>query len=119
MTQSLKDSRPYLVFIGLSFLLLPFFTYAQTLGTILQNVSDILNTVIPILMILGTLVFLWGIITYITAAGDEEKLKSARTFIIWGLIGLFVMVSVWGLVQVLNNTFGVSATQGTPIGPVQ
>ena len=118
MTHILKDTRPLLWFIALSILLLPFLTYAQTLGTILQDISDILNTVIPILMILATLVFLWGIITYITAAGDEEKLKSARTFIIWGLVGLFVMVAVWGLVQVLLNTFGVG-TPGTPIGPVQ
>lgn len=118
MTQALKDSRPYVAFIGLSALVLPLFTYAQKVGTILQDISDILNTVIPILMILATLLFLWGIITYITASGDEEKLKGARTYIIWGLIGLFVMVSVWGLVQVLNNTFGISR-QGTPLGPQQ
>ncbi|PIR69564.1 MAG: hypothetical protein COU47_02305 [Candidatus Niyogibacteria bacterium CG10_big_fil_rev_8_21_14_0_10_46_36] len=118
MIQTLKDTRPLLWFAALAVLMLPFLAEAQTINTLLQDISDILNTVIPILMILATLIFLWGIITYITAAGDEEKLKSARTYIIWGLIGLFVMVAVWGLVQVLLNTFGVG-TPGTPLGPQQ
>lgn len=118
MIQTLKDTKPLLWFAALSVLLLPLLTYAQTVGTILEKISDILNITIPVLMILATLVFLWGIITYITASGDEEKLKGARMYIIWGLIGLFVMVAVWGLVQVLLNTFGVG-TPGTPIGPVQ
>lgn len=118
ITISKRDITPLLWFIALSVIFIPFFSHAQTINTILQDISEILNTVIPILMILATLLFLWGIIQYITAAGDEEKLKGARQFIIWGLIGLFVMVAVWGLVNVLLNTFGVS-TPGTPIGPQQ
>lgn len=99
-------------------LLLPFFAYAQEVSTILTEISSILNTVIPILMILATLIFLWGIIQYITAAGDEEKIKGAKWYIIWGLIALFVMVSVWGLVQVLTNTFDIGRPV-TPQGPRQ
>lgn len=94
----------------------PMFAFAATIGTILTDVQTILNTIIPILMILATVVFLWGVITYITAGGDEEKAKSGRTYIIWGLIGLFAMVAVWGLVRALVNTFGVGST-GVPGGP--
>ena len=42
---------------------------------------------------------------FILAAGSEEGRKEGRNIMIWGIIALFVIVSVWGLVQVLNNTF--------------
>src|SRR3989338_4077800 len=78
----------------------PIFSFAATVGTILTDIQTILNTVIPILMILATVVFLWGVINYI----------------IWGLLGLFAMVAVWGLDRALVNTFGVGST-GVPGGP--
>jgi hypothetical protein len=40
----------------------------------------------------------------------EEKRKAGKSFMIWGLIALFVMVSIWGLVGVLSNTFGINKT---------
>ncbi len=94
----------------------PLFAFAADAMSILQMTQDILNFIIPILMILATVVFLWGVITYITAGGDEEKASSGRTYIIWGLIGLFAMVAVWGVVRALVNTFGVGST-GVPGGP--
>lgn len=90
-----------------SALVLPFFAYAADVVSILQNLESILNRVIPILMIVATIVFLWGVIRYITAGGDEEKLADGRRFIIFGLIGLFVMIAVWGVVRALVAQFGV------------
>ncbi|MDP2669316.1 MAG: hypothetical protein Q8P07_05850 [bacterium] len=90
--------------------LAPAFAYAATIQGILGTVSAILSQIIPILMILATVVFLWGVITYITAGGDEEKAKAGRGYIIWGLIGLFAMVAIWGLVLALVSTFQVGNT---------
>jgi len=89
-------------------ILMPFVASAQTtVQGILGTINGILNIVIPILMVLATVVFLWGVILYIVAGGDEEKLARAKSFIIAGLIGLFVMIAIWGLVRVLVTTFGV------------
>lgn len=96
--------------------ILPMIAYAATVGTVLQNIKDILNTAIPILMILATVVFLWGVITYVTSQGDETKKKTGQSYIIFGLVGLFVMVAIWGLVLALVNTFSVGGT-GVPTGP--
>ena len=52
-------------------------------------------------------VFAWGMIQFIGNAGNEAARKKGKEFMTWGLVGLFVMVSVWGLVAVLGNTFGV------------
>ncbi|MBI2023395.1 hypothetical protein HYT01_02405 [Candidatus Giovannonibacteria bacterium] len=95
---------------------LPFLAFAQNVQSALQTVQTILNAIIPILMILATIVFLWGVIKYITAGGDEEALKTGRSYMIFGLIGLFVMVAVWGIVTLLVNTFGVGG-RTIPLGP--
>ena len=96
--------------------LTPMLAFAADLTSLLGVISNLLNLIIPILMILATVVFLWGVITYITAGGDEEKAKAGRGYIIWGLIGLFAMVAVWGLVLALVNTFQVGG-QGIPSSP--
>ena len=89
-------------------LLVPFFVYAATVGSILTALDGILKQIIPIIMILATVVFLWGVVMYVVAGGDEDKVKTAKQYIILGLIGLFIMVAVWGVVKALVNTFGVS-----------
>lgn len=92
-------------------LLLPMVAFAQqTIGGILGIISGYLTTIIPILMILATVVFLWGVIMYVVAGADEEKVDRAKGYIIAGLIGLFAMVAIWGLVRVLVSSFGVGGT---------
>jgi hypothetical protein len=53
------------------------------------------------------LAFLWGVIQYITAGADEEKRAGARNYMIYGIIGLFVLVSVWALVFWLGSILGL------------
>lgn len=64
------------------------------------------KSVWPLLIALSVIVFIWGVLKYISGADDETKRTEGRNFMIYGIIGLFVMVSVWGLVQVLQGTFG-------------
>lgn len=73
---------------------------------ILCRIGNILNAVIPVLIALGVVYFVWGVISYVIGA-DEEAKKKGRDKIIYGIIGLAVIVAVWGLVNVLVNTFGV------------
>ncbi len=92
--------------------LLPMLALAQydvgSLGDGFTAILDILNRyVIPLIIGIAVVVFLWGLIEYVTAGADEEKRKSARNHIIYGIIAIFVMISVWGLVNVLRGTFGL------------
>ncbi len=95
--------------------LLPALAFAQEATSILEKVQSILNLVVPIVMTLALLYFFWGLANYILGAGDEEKRKAGRDMMIWGVIALFVMASVWGLVEVLNNTFLGGRNFGPPI----
>ncbi|MBI5045840.1 MAG: hypothetical protein HZC14_02460 [Candidatus Niyogibacteria bacterium] len=82
----------------------------------LCQIINILNSAIPVLLTLATVVFLWGVIQFIYNADNEKKRKDGRAFIIYGLIGLFVIVSMWGLVGVLLSTFSITDTT-IPSGP--
>lgn len=77
-----------------------------TLAPVLCTIGNILNILVPILISLGVVYFIWGVITYVIAS-DEEAKKTGRNRIIYGIIGLAVIVSVWGLVRVLTQTFNV------------
>lgn len=54
--------------------------------------------------------FLWGVFQYVMAAGDEDAQKTGRAHIINGVIGIAVMVSVWGLVNFFTRSAGLSGT---------
>lgn len=75
--------------------------------SLLCKISQLLNSVIPVLIALGVVYFVWGVITYVIAS-DEEAKKTGRNRIIYGIIGLAVIVAMWGLVGILTNTFGLT-----------
>lgn len=69
----------------------------------------LIKAVIPFLFTLATVAFIWGVITYFLNPDNEEKRKKGKEYLLWGLIALFVMVSMWGLVALLTDTFGVKS----------
>lgn len=66
----------------------------------------LIQTVVPFLFGLAIVAFIWGIIQMVINPENEEKRKAGKQYMVWGIIGLFVMVSIWALVGVLSNTFG-------------
>jgi len=87
----------------------------STALSIVTDIQAILNVLLPVLMLVGVVVFLWGVIKYITSSGDEEARKSARGYIIYGLIGIFIMVALWGIIQVAAQTLGIGGQTGGTI----
>jgi len=67
----------------------------------------IVSAIIPLLFTLATAGFIWGVIRYFLNPESEEERKKGKSYMLWGLIALFVMISVWGLVNVFSNTFKV------------
>lgn len=94
----------------------PFFAFAQgSFENAIGTISAGLNTIIIFLFLVATVIFLWGVVRYISAGGDEEKTKEARQMIIWGIIFLAIMVAVWGFVNiVLDFVFGSEAPFDIP-----
>ncbi len=86
------------------------------LSDMICKLNDLLTMVIPLLIILAVIYFIWGVITYVVG-GDEEAKKEGRNRMIYGIIGLVVIISVWGLVRIVANTLGIGTTQETIIYP--
>ncbi|MCH7597831.1 hypothetical protein IID27_02165 [Patescibacteria group bacterium] len=86
----------------------PVIASAQTVVTIVGTIGSLIVTITPVIVALALLYFFWGLAKYILAAGDEAAQGEGKRIMIWGIIALFVIVSVWGLVQVLNDTFGIN-----------
>ncbi len=70
---------------------------------------DLVTTAIPIVAAIALLVFFWGLAKFILHAGDDKSHETGKELMKWGIISLFVMVSVWGIVLFLtNDIFGIS-----------
>lgn len=83
------------------------------IGNLICKIHKILNSIIPVLLALGVVYFVWGVVQYMIGGGDESK-KKGKDHIIYGLIGLSVIVGLWGLVNIVVNTFGLKGA--TPSG---
>jgi len=93
----------------------PAFAFAQDLGnvtTLTHSFGNLVNAALPILIGLALLGFFWGLVKFIFAAGDASKAAEGKSIMIYGVIALFVMVSVWGIVNFVASDLGVSNNQG-------
>ena len=75
---------------------------------------SVLKPLVGIIMTLALVYFFWGLVKYLQSIGDETKRKEGATMMTYGVIALFVMVSVWGLVNVLKNTFPLDPSMPQP-----
>jgi drug/metabolite transporter (DMT)-like permease len=93
----------------------PVFAFAaEDLFDFIGIVHALLNYVIPVLITLAVVYFIWGVIQYLIS-GDEEKKKTASGMITRGLIGLLIIVSFWGIIKVVSNTFLNDVKMDRPI----
>ncbi|MFA6274488.1 MAG: hypothetical protein WC662_04985 [Candidatus Paceibacterota bacterium] len=74
------------------------------------RISLVLNRIIPVLIVLAVVIFIWGVIMYVVSSEEEAK-KKGRQRMIWGLIGLVVIVGMWGLVAIVRNTLNIDNNQ--------
>lgn len=65
---------------------------------------SIINTIIPILGGIALVIFFWGAIRYIYSAGDEGH-NSGRELLFWGVVALFVLFCIYGILRLLDNAF--------------
>ena len=63
--------------------------------------------------------FIWGLAIFIRDSGNPEKKEEGRNKMVWGIITLFVIVSLWGIVAFIGRTFGISPNQSLPIPQVK
>ena len=83
------------------------------INTLVTSLGNIVELLIPIAFAVALLFFFWGLAQYILAAGSDEAKAQGKNMMIWGVIALFVMASVWGIVAFIGQALGIQ--QGTDI----
>ncbi len=78
-----------------------------TIGELINALNRLMNAIVPFLVGLSVFVVIYGIFGYISHSAEEEKRAEARQFILWGVIFIFAMLSIWGLINLLSNTFSL------------
>lgn len=66
----------------------------------------VINPIIYFIFSLGTILFLFGIIRFFLNPTDEKIRGESKKHMVWGLIGMFIMVSVFGIMNLIVNTIG-------------
>lgn len=95
---SLKKVLPAIVWA------LPALVFAQSgIEGAIDNITSIIGSIVPLLIGAALVVFLWGVLMYVIKDDSDSKGKAVN-YMVFGIIGLFVMVSVWGLVNLLQDT---------------
>lgn len=64
-----------------------------------------LNTLVPVLIALATVVFMASVVGILSNTGNEEKRSQIKQYMLWSLFALFVLISAWGLVAIFSSTF--------------
>ena len=109
-----------IILLGAVLMSSPIMTFAlgsTTSGTnandLLFTIANLLGKIVPVLIAVAVVYFVWGVIQY-TISTDEETKKGARGKIINGLIGLFVILSFWGIIALVQNSTNIGAEKLNP-----
>jgi len=83
----------------------------QGVSGLFNFAGAILNRAVPFIISLAVVFFIYNVFMYVIKENEDDKTK-AKNQMIWGIVGIFVMVSIWGLVAILQSTFGTSGVTG-------
>jgi len=95
--------------------LLPVIALAQSgefgeISSFIGKISSFINsTLIPLVFGIALLVFIWGIFKYFILGGaDEGKREEGKQLMLYAIVGFVVMVSVFGIVNMIADGLGFS-----------
>ena len=92
----------------------PFLVFAenQTLGTLITKIINYANLILGLMMGIAVVMFVFYIIKYFIKA-DADRTQAGQ-YVMWSLIGFFIILSMWGLVNIIQNTFGLQNENNKP-----
>ena len=114
-----------IAFIFTTLFVLPLVTFAQTVSSgptqtvssgptlaplriFVAGVSDLVSLAVPLIIGLAVVAFFWGLVRYIFAGAKGSA--AGKNIMVWGLIALFVMVSIWGIITMAQGALGIQGS---------
>lgn len=85
--------------------------YAKSFEQVIFDINrTVLNPLIQFAFIVAFVVFIWGVMQFIRNANSPEERKKGQDHMMWGIIGLVIMLGVFGIITIITRTFGINAT---------
>lgn len=103
-------------------LLLPLVANAQNVGQGLFGTFNLfnrlLNSVMALCVLVAVIAVFYGVIRYLFSKDNREAAHKGMIMAIYGIIAIAIMVSIWGIINILQSTFGINSRQQavTPSG---
>ncbi|GEM_PF-642160 len=109
-----QSKNSYALILSSILVVIPVIAFAQvkTLATVISIIIGYFNQVLFLLVGLAVVIFVWYIIQYFIRPNEDRT--NAGQYVMYSLIGFFVILSLWGLVNILQNTFGLQNQNNQP-----
>lgn len=89
--------------------------YAATpdrLDTLLYKLNAVvINPLIEFSFVIALGVFLFGVMEFIRAADNSQQRQKGKDHMLWGIVGLLIMLTVFGVISLLLSTFGIQGVK--------
>lgn len=95
------------------------FSPTSSLLSIANDLISFMDLLVSVLAPLALVIFFFGLVKYIYNGADSAAHKEARESIMWSLIALFILFSLWGILQLMNQAFFPGSASPTPTGTYQ
>tara|TARA_B100000745_G_C20101681_1_gene376866 strand:+ start:487 stop:777 length:291 start_codon:yes stop_codon:yes gene_type:complete len=80
-------------------------------------ISDaILYPLIVLMLVVAVIIFLYGGLEYVLGAGNDAAREKGQKHLLWGIIGLVIMVSAYGILRIAGNIVGVDVPDPVETG---
>lgn len=88
----------------------------QEYADVVDIFLGILNSLIPIIIGIALLIFIWGGVKFLYAGGSDDSVEPAKKMMFWGIIIIFIMVSMFGIIQIFYGDI-IGGNAGIPVLP--
>ncbi len=86
----------------------------QATAQIMERLNDlIIRPIILLVFAGGFFLFMWGLVTFLWNSKEGEIATDGKQHMLWGIVGMFVMVSVGGILTLILGTFGIDSQNAT------
>ena len=77
----------------------------QNLSTVVNKFAALGQKLIPLLAVIAFLLFIWGTARFIRASANDKDFDEKKKFLVWSVVGLFVLVTIWGIISFISGEF--------------
>lgn len=94
--------------------------YASSVDNFIHQVNDlILNPLLKVLFVVAFIIFFYGVVQYVMNPENQDKIKQGKTHMLYGVLGLALMFAVWGILQIIVDTFNLGGEINPKEGTVE